>query len=78
MKAYWDSRGIAPRNLDLSTRWKWVVSFTSWLLYPQIKRPLYPLERRLGGPESQSADGGEEKNSQHQLGLKPPIIQPIV
>jgi hypothetical protein len=28
MKAYWGSGGIAPRILDLGTRWRWVVSFT--------------------------------------------------
>jgi hypothetical protein len=28
MKGYWRSEGIAPRILDLATRWRWVVSFT--------------------------------------------------
>jgi hypothetical protein len=36
------------------------------------------LERRLGGPQSQSGRGGEKKNSQPLPGLEPPIIQPIV
>jgi hypothetical protein len=31
-----------------------VVSFTPWLLYPQGKSPPYPLDRRLGGPQSHS------------------------
>jgi hypothetical protein len=31
--------------LDLSNWWRWVISFTHWLLYPR-----YPLDRRLGGP----------------------------
>jgi hypothetical protein len=48
-----------------------------WLLYSQGKSPWYPLDRRLGGPESQSECGGEEKNSQPLLELKPLIIQPI-
>jgi hypothetical protein len=39
MKAYWVSRGIAPRILDLSTRWRWVVSFTHQQLYPQERDP---------------------------------------
>jgi hypothetical protein len=30
----------------------------------------------LGGPQSQSGRGGEEKNSQPLPGLEPPIIQP--
>jgi len=28
MKTYSGSGGIAPRILDLGTRWRWVVSFT--------------------------------------------------
>jgi hypothetical protein len=54
-----------------------VVSFTSRLLYPQGKRPWYPLYRRLGGPQSRSGRGGEEKNSYLLPGFKSPIIQPI-
>jgi hypothetical protein len=46
-------------------------------LYPQGKSPWYPLDRRLGGPQSQSGCGGEEKNSQPLPGLKSLIIQPI-
>jgi hypothetical protein len=78
MKAYWGSDGIAPHILDLSTRWKWVVSFTPWLLYPQGKSPWYPLDRRLGWPHSWSGSGDEVKNSQPLLGLEPPIIQSVV
>jgi len=33
-----------------------------WLLYPQGKCPSYPLDRRLGGPQSHSGCSGEEKN----------------
>jgi hypothetical protein len=52
MKAYWGSGGIAPRILDLGTRWRWVVSFTRRPLYPHGNSPRYPLDRRLGGSES--------------------------
>jgi hypothetical protein len=31
---------------------------------PPGKEPWYPLDRRLGGPQSRSGRGGEEKNSQ--------------
>jgi hypothetical protein len=48
-KAYWGSGGIAPHILDLSTRWRLVVSFMPQLLYPQGKSPWYPLDRRLVG-----------------------------
>jgi hypothetical protein len=39
-------------------------------LYPQGKSPWYPLSKRLGGPQSQSGHGGEEKISQPVLGLE--------
>jgi hypothetical protein len=42
MKTYWGRKGIAPRILNLGTRWKLVVIFT-----PQGKSPWYPLDRRL-------------------------------
>jgi hypothetical protein len=65
------SEGIAPLILWLGTRWRWMVSFTPRSLYPQGKSPWYPVDRRLGGPQSRSGRGGEEKNSQPQLGLEP-------
>jgi hypothetical protein len=52
---------IDPRFLDLGTSWRWVVSFTRWPLLPLGKEPQYPLDRRLGGPQSQSGRCGEEK-----------------
>jgi len=30
---------------------------------PPVKDPSYPLDRSLGGPQSRSGRGGEEKNS---------------
>jgi hypothetical protein len=44
-----------------------------WLasLYSQRKSPWYPLYRRVGGPQSRSGRGGEEKNSQPQPGIEP-------
>jgi hypothetical protein len=63
MKAYWGNGRIASRILDVGTR-RWVVSFTSWPLYSQGKRLWYPMDRRLGGPQSRSEHGDEEKNSQ--------------
>jgi hypothetical protein len=60
------------------SRWRWVVSFTPRLLYPQGRNPSYPLDRRLGGPQGQSGcGGGEEKNSQLLPGLEHPIIQSV-
>jgi hypothetical protein len=55
---------IAPCILNLSTGWRWVVSFMPWLLYPlEKKSPQYPLDTRLGGTQSWPAQGGKEKNS---------------
>jgi hypothetical protein len=48
-----------------------------WLLYPKGNSPWYPLDRRLGGPQSQSGRGGEEKNSQPLPVLGTPTIQPV-
>jgi hypothetical protein len=48
--------------LDIGTRWRWVVSFTPWPLYHQEKSNQYPLDRRLGGPQSRSRWCTVEKN----------------
>jgi hypothetical protein len=39
-----------------------VVNFTPRPLYPQGKILWYPSDRRLDGPQSRSARGGEEYN----------------
>jgi hypothetical protein len=54
----WGSGYIDPHFLNLSTSWKWVVSFPLYLLGKGL---WYPLDRRLGGPQSQSGWHGEEK-----------------
>jgi hypothetical protein len=46
---------------NLGTRRRCVVSFTQRQIYYQRKILRYPLEKRLGGPQSQSGRGGEEK-----------------
>jgi hypothetical protein len=45
--------------------------------YLQRKSPWYPLDRRLGGLQSRSGRGGEEKYSQPLSGLEPPTIQAV-
>jgi hypothetical protein len=42
---------------------------------PRGKSLWYPLNRRLGGPQSRSGRGGEEINSQPLPRLELPIIQ---
>jgi hypothetical protein len=77
MKAYWGNRGIVPRILDLGTRWRWVVSFTPRPLYSQGKSLWHSLDRRLGGPQIRSGQGGEEKSSQSLPGIESLIIQSV-
>jgi hypothetical protein len=74
MKSYWGSGSIDPRILDLVTRWRSVVSFIPRPLYPKGKSPRYPLDRRLGGPQSRNERSGE-KNSEPLPGLEHPIIR---
>jgi hypothetical protein len=44
---------------------------------PPGKGPWYLLDKRLGGPQSRSGRGDEEKNSQSLPGLKPLITQTV-
>jgi hypothetical protein len=44
---------------------------------PPGQSPWYPLHRRLGGPQSRSGRGGEEKNSKLLPALETPIVQPV-
>jgi hypothetical protein len=55
-EAYWGCRGITPRIINLGDTWRWGVRFTPRPLYPQWKCPGYPLDRRLGGPQSRSGE----------------------
>jgi hypothetical protein len=55
MEIYEGMEVYVPHMLNLSTRWRWMVSFMPWLLYS--------LDRRLGDPQSQSDCSGEEKIS---------------
>jgi hypothetical protein len=44
---------------------------------PPEKEPLYPLDRRVGGPQTMSGRGSEETNSQPLPGHEPPIKHPV-
>jgi hypothetical protein len=46
-------------------------------LHSLRKSHLYPLDRKLGGTQSRSGHGGEEKNSQPLPRIEHPIIQPV-
>jgi hypothetical protein len=58
-KSVWGSGCIDPYFLDLSPSWRWVVSFMHGPLYHRRKSPRYPLDRRLGGPQSRFGRSGE-------------------
>jgi hypothetical protein len=62
------------------TNWRWVVSFTLLPLYPPGNNPRYPLDRRLGRPQSRSRRRGEEKilDSTGTSNSDPLVAQPIV
>jgi hypothetical protein len=47
-----------------------VVSFTPGPLYPQGKSPSYPLDRRLGGPQSRSGRGRRRFEGSLKMNLK--------
>jgi hypothetical protein len=70
MKAHWVMEVYLHLFFDLGTSSWWVVSFTPRALYPQGKSPWYPLDRRLGGPQSWSGCEGEEKYSQLPPGIE--------
>jgi hypothetical protein len=59
--------------IDLSIRWRWVFSFTPRPLYPRGKRPRYPLDRRLAGPQSRSERCVAEKYLMPLLGIELPL-----
>jgi hypothetical protein len=57
----WGSGCIDPHFLDLETGWRWAVSFTPRPLCHRGKSPRYPVDRRLGGPQSRSGRRAKEK-----------------
>jgi hypothetical protein len=68
IKAYGGCKSISPLILNPSTRWRWVINFTP---RPFKKKQLpYPLNGRLGGPQSWS--GRFEKESLAPLRIQTP------
>jgi len=59
MKTCWGCGGTAPQ-INLGTWWKWVINFMPWALCSW-----YPLNRKLGGSQSQSGHSGEKKQTLH-------------
>jgi len=57
-KACREIESTAPTFLNLDTTWWWVVCFKIQPLYP-LGIPQFPLNRKLGGPQSWSERSGE-------------------
>jgi hypothetical protein len=51
----------SPTIVVLGTSWSWEVSFPPRPHSPRGNRPRYPLDRRLGGPQSWSGRYGRER-----------------
>jgi hypothetical protein len=79
MKTYWGSGGIAPSILDLGTRWRWVVSFTTRPLYPQEKSLCFPLDRGWVGPRAVLDAVVKRKipSPRRESNPRTPIVQPL-
>jgi hypothetical protein len=71
MKAYWGSGGIAPFILWPRHQMEVSGQLHAPAALAQGKNPGYPLNTRLGGPQSRSGRGDEEKNSQPLPGIEP-------
>jgi hypothetical protein len=48
----WRRISTAPLSLHFDTRWRWVLSFTPWLLYPWENKFQHRSDRRLAGPQN--------------------------
>jgi len=76
-KAYRGNEGTVPPILNLDTRQKRVASLTPRPLHRRKKHSLYPLNRRLFRPQSQSGSFGKDKMLLPLLGFETQVAQPI-
>jgi hypothetical protein len=72
----WGSGCKDPRLPVLGTSW-WVVSFIPRPLYPRGISPWYPLDRRLGGPQSRSGRSGENSWPYRDSNSNLSVFQPV-
>jgi hypothetical protein len=68
------SGGTAPRIFKLSTRWKWVFSFTAQTLGPLGRTARFMLDTRLG---ERGAEVGRKKNFPAPNRNQTSVVQPI-
>jgi len=62
MKMYWESIRIAPVILNLSTRSRWLVTSCPGC-FTRREWSYYPLDTRVGGPQSWSGCSGKDKKN---------------
>jgi hypothetical protein len=79
MKTYCGSGGIAPRILDLCTKWRWVVRFTPRPLYPQGKSPGTHWIGGVVGPRAVLDTVVKRKipSPRRESNSRIPIVQPV-
>ena len=65
-----------PLILNLDTRWREVINFTTRPLYPR-ETPLVPTQHEAGGLQNGSGRLGEEKNLLPLPGFEPQKAQPL-
>jgi hypothetical protein len=63
---------IAPLFLNFGARWRWMVSFMPWPLYPQGN--CLWLNRRFGGRQSWSGHLEEKRTALSLPGVKPQFL----
>jgi hypothetical protein len=66
---------LAPSFLNLGTRWRWVANLKPQWPYPR-KAPWYPLNKKLGRPQSLSGQFREEKISHPYWDSNPRLYSP--
>jgi len=78
MKVYWGTVRVAPRILNLGTRWKWVVRFTPRLLYPRVKDFLLPIGSEPSWAPEPTWKRRRTKNSvTSHVGNRTPVVQTV-
>jgi len=77
MKIYRGSGRTAPLIPNLGRRWRWMVTLTTRPLYPRLKSRLYPVNRRMGGPQMGTGRFGGKKNLLSLPGFEPRLVQPV-
>jgi hypothetical protein len=59
----WGCGVKAPHIINLSTTWRWMVSFMPQPLYSRVKSPQYSMDRRVVGLQSWIGHDSEKRNS---------------